>query len=94
MIHSAYYEAYRGPPMTKCIVDGEEMVSKMMHAYGSLCNWQGSLWTYGELFEGVEEGTPFYCEYRDERGSFWHHGTVGKQTQTYVPPLRKPTPNL
>ena len=51
MIHSEYYENYRGPSLTKATYNQvNDITEKIRNVYGKNNNWQGKLWMYKEIF--------------------------------------------
>ena len=51
MIHSEFYENYRGPSLTKATYNQvNDITEKIRNLYGKNNNWQGKLWTYKEIF--------------------------------------------
>ena len=86
MLHSSYYLNYRGPPLRSCVLDNEDITSKMMHAYGETHNWQGSLWTYEELFGRDCQGKHYKFEFEDDYGTQWFYGYIQDSKQYMNPP--------
>jgi len=90
MIHSTYYDNYRGPTVVKVILGDDDITERLRVIYGELNNWQGSLWTYGEVFGEASYGKNFRVEFRDENGrDHWFHGFVDDTKQYFHPPLAK-----
>ena len=88
MIHSVYYKNYRGPTIVKVILGDDDITERIRVIYGELHNWQGSLWTYKEVFGEGSLGKNFRFEFEDGR-YHWFHGFVDDINQYFHPPLAK-----
>ena len=86
MLSSEYYLHYRGPNLTLCLLDNEDITSRIIHAYGHVNNWQGALWTYEELFGPQSKGKQFKFEFEDKNGTQWFYGFIHDVTQYMNPP--------
>ena len=92
MIHSEYYENYRGPNLTKATYNKiYDITEKIRTLYGEDNNWQGKLWTYKEIFGETSNGSDFYCEFHSDDGrKHWFHGFIEDSEQYFNPPLATP----
>ena len=86
MLPSDYYLNSHGPPMTLCLLDGEDMTSTLIHAYGPTHNWQGALWTYEELFGPSSQGKHYRFEFETDHGKQWFYGYIQDIKQYMNPP--------
>jgi hypothetical protein len=86
MRYSEYYLTYRGNPLSSCHLEKDDITSKIIHAYGPQCNWQGTLWTYGELFGNESLGKTFRFTFRGDHGTQWFYGHVNDLSQYMIPP--------
>lgn len=91
MIVSDYYQNYKGPKLTKAILDGEDITQLIQEKYSPENNWSGCLWTYKELFGEKSYGKHFRCDFvsEDER-KHWFHGYINDINQYFNPPLATP----
>ena len=77
MIYSCYYQNYTGPPLTKAVLNEENITDKIEKLYGEKCNWNGYLWTFKEMFGDESYGKNFRFEFKSEDGKdHYFHGYI------------------
>ena len=65
MIYSEYYENYKGPILTKAILNDDQDITELIQKfYGDKNDWCGKLWTYQDVFGYNCKGSKFYCEFK------------------------------
>lgn len=95
MILSEHYQNYRGPSLTKAILDEKEITNQIQEKYGPNKNWQGYLWTYKELFGSDSYGKNFRCDFISEDGrKHWFYGFINDINQYFNPPLATPISSI
>ena len=92
MSHSEYYENYRGPNLTKAIMNiNVDITDIIREIYGEDNNWQCKLWKYSDIFGETSEEMNVYCEFHSEDGrKHWFSGNVENVNQYLNPPLATP----
>ena len=93
MIDCEHYQNYKGPNLTKAILNGENIINIIQEKYGEENNWNGFLYKYSDVFgnDNNNIGKKFYCEFQDETGRFhWFHGFIDDLNQYFNPPLATP----
>jgi len=95
MIECEYYQNYQGPNLTKALMwsnDGDDKIDITEYIktfYGGNNNWDGKLYTYGELFPRKTNQTKFYCEFTsDNNQKHWFNAIVGLQHHYFTPPIK------
>ena len=104
MILSKYYRDYNGPDLVVAELwlnedDKETFIDYMKVFYGENNNWNGKLYTYGEIFPQREHhgldvadsgrlypagNHKFYLEFRGKDGRVhWFSGMVGSKEQIF-----------
>ena len=91
MIESEYYQNYKGPPMTRCILDDKDITEIIQPIYGPENNWGGYLWTYKELFGTNKKGSTFRFDFIDRTDrNHWFYGWIDDENQYCNFPLATP----
>ena len=92
MIYSDYYQDYRGPELTKVILNDKENITDLVKPfYGKDHNWGGKLWTYKEVFGDDCEGNKFYCEFfSDDQRKHWFYGYISHKEAYFNVSLHTP----
>ena len=98
MIQSKYYQSYQGPPLVNATLfnttpphDTQDITSIIQEKYGINHNWNGSLYTYFDIFGPDCRGKNFRCDFLSEDGrKHWFYGTIDDIHQFFNPPLSTP----
>jgi len=97
MIDCEHYQNYKGPNLTKAILNGENIINIIQEKYGEENNWNGFLYKYSDVFgnDNNNIGKKYYCEFQDETGRIhWFHGFIDDLNQYFNPPLATPMNKL
>ena len=95
MIHSDYYQNYKGPELTLAQIwthetKKEDITEYIRNFYGEKNNWNSKLYNYKDIFPN-KTGHKFYVEFHSHDGrKHWFYGLVGGQSQFFNPPLSTP----
>ena len=96
MIDCEYNQNYRGPDLTFVQIwkNGEnkiDITDNIRIFYGDDNNWCGKLYTFHDIFPGINTEHKFYVEFVDKTGrKHWFYGLVGEPNQYFTPPLAIP----
>ena len=92
MIHSDYYQKYKGPNLTKAILNDDQDITELIKKfYGDKNDWCGKLWTYQDVFGYNCKGSKFYCEFHSEdQRKHWFHGFINNEKNNFNIPLHTP----
>ncbi len=92
MIYSEYYQNYKGPNLTKAILnDDKDITDLIKNFYGDKNDWCGKLWTYQDVFGYNCKGSKFYCEFHSEdKRKHWFHGFINNEKDNFNIPLHLP----
>ena len=91
MIVSDYYQNYKGPTLTKAILNEKDITPLIQTKYGQEKNWSGCLWTFKELFGEESYGKQFKCDFISDDGrKHWFYGFIHNTNQYFNPPLATP----
>ena len=85
-----YYQNYKGPKLTKAVINNINITEKIQKYYGNSNNWNRKLWKYNEIFNEYDIGSKFYCEFKSDEGRIhWFYGFINDKEEYFNPPLAK-----
>jgi|TARA_B110000208_G_C11593051_1_gene367023 hypothetical protein len=89
MIPSEYYQAWRGPTLSKSTLDTKDITNEMKLLYGPNKNWMGNMRTFREVFGKDSEGKSYQFQFVSECGQeHWFNGFIFDIDQLFNPPRK------
>ena len=82
------YENYKGPNLTKAILNDIDITKIIQEKYGENNDWQGKLWKYNEIFGNSSLGKKIYCEFHSDDGrKYWFNSWIDDNNNFFNPPM-------